>query len=113
MPSRTSARYLAPAALVAAAVAVYLVGFNGSSDGGSDSGTPSSTTKSSGAGTGTAKRRTPAATTQQAKTYTVQPGDVLSAIADKTGVSVERLQQLNPDADAQSLRIGQTLKLAP
>jgi LysM repeat protein len=111
MPSRTSARYLAPAALVAAAVAVYLVGFSGGSDSGSDSGTPASTTQTA-KDTGTT-RTTSTAAKPTAKTYTVQAGDVLSSIADKTGVSVERLQQLNPNADAQSLRIGQTLKLTP
>ena len=31
----------------------------------------------------------------------VQPGDSLSLIAEETGVSLERLQQLNPDIDPQ------------
>ena len=113
MPSRTPGRYLAPAALVAAAVAVYLVGFNGGSDGGSDSKSPASTSKTAGNRTSTASRPAATTTAPSAKTYTVQAGDVLSSIADKTGVSVEQLQELNPNADAQSLRIGQTLKLQP
>ena len=113
MPSRSSARYLAPAALVAAAVAVYLVGFSGGSDGGSETSTPASTAKRSGSRTSTSGTPAATATAPSAKTYTVQAGDVLSSIADKTGVSVEQLQQLNPNADAQSLRIGQTLKLQP
>jgi LysM repeat protein len=43
----------------------------------------------------------------------VKPGDVLSSIAEKTGVSLQRLQELNPDVDASALRAGQKLKLAP
>jgi LysM repeat protein len=109
MPSHTPARYLAPAALAAAAVAVYIVGFGGRSDSGSKSGTPV-TTQRSGTGTSTTKRRV--AKPAPARTYTVQSGDVLSVIAQKTGVSVEQLQQLNPTVDAQSLRVGQKLKLA-
>ena len=111
MPSRTPARYLAPAALVAAAVAVYLVGFSGRSDTGSGSDATTST-KQPGKRTATTKR--PVSTTPAAaRTYTVQAGDVLSSIAQKTGVTVEQLQQLNPTVDAQSLSVGQKLKLAP
>jgi len=47
------------------------------------------------------------------RTYVVQDGDVLSAIAEKTGVPLERIEALNPDVDAQSLHAGQKLKLAP
>ncbi len=47
----------------------------------------------------------------KAKTYTVQPGDTLTAIAHKTGVSVAELQVLNPEVDPQILIAGQTLKL--
>jgi LysM repeat protein len=48
---------------------------------------------------------------EQAETYVVQPDDTLVAIAEKTGVSVERLQQLNPKIDPQALPSGATLKL--
>lgn len=47
----------------------------------------------------------------QAKTYTVQTGDTLTAIAHKTGVSVAELQALNPEVDPQILVAGETLKL--
>jgi hypothetical protein len=43
--------------------------------------------------------------------YIVQPGDSLSLIAEKTGVSLERLQQLNPDIDPQLLPSGEKLRL--
>ncbi|HEX4807021.1 MAG TPA: LysM domain-containing protein [Conexibacter sp.] len=47
------------------------------------------------------------------RTYAVQPGDTLSVIAAKTHVSLERIQQLNPNVDPQALQTGQRIKLAP
>ena len=41
----------------------------------------------------------------------VQAGDTLGGIAEKTGVSVETLQELNPNVDPQALTSGQRLKL--
>ena len=43
--------------------------------------------------------------------YIVQPGDSLSLIAEETGVSLERLQQLNPEIDPQLLASGVKLRL--
>jgi teichoic acid transport system ATP-binding protein len=43
--------------------------------------------------------------------YVVQAGDTLGGIAEKTGVSVEALQELNPNVDPQALTSGQRLKL--
>jgi LysM repeat protein len=45
------------------------------------------------------------------KFYVVQSGDTLSSIASKTGVSVNRLERLNPDVDPQILLSGEKLKL--
>lgn len=47
----------------------------------------------------------------RAKTYTVQSGDTLIAIAHKTGVPVAELQALNPEIDPQILIAGEVLKL--
>jgi LysM repeat protein len=47
----------------------------------------------------------------KAKTYTVQTGDTLTAIAHQTGVPVAELLALNPEVDPQILIAGQTLKL--
>jgi LysM repeat protein len=55
---------------------------------------------------------TPRPTTHK-KTYIVKPGDTLTAIALKTGVSLERIQSLNPSLDAQTLNTGDKVKLAP
>jgi LysM repeat protein len=45
------------------------------------------------------------------ETYEVQSGDSLSSIAAEYGLSVEKLQRLNPDADPTALATGQVLKL--
>jgi len=47
----------------------------------------------------------------KAKSYTVESGDTLTAIAHKTGVPVAELLALNPEVDPQILIAGQTLKL--
>ena len=47
----------------------------------------------------------------QAKAYTVESGDTLTAISHKTGVPVAEILALNPEVDPQILIAGQTLKL--
>lgn len=47
----------------------------------------------------------------ETKTYTVQSGDNLSAIASKFGTSWQRLQQLNGIADANKIYPGQVLRV--
>jgi LysM repeat protein len=103
MRHRSPGRWLAPLALVVAAVAVYAVATGNKSDGSStstsgDGRTSTSTTRQ--ATTTTAKTRT-----TKRRTYVVKPGDVLSAIAVRTGLSVEELLALNPGVDAQTLQL--------
>ncbi len=43
----------------------------------------------------------------------VQPGDTPTSIADRFAMSAERLLELNPSVDPDSLKPGQTLKLGP
>ena len=43
----------------------------------------------------------------------VQQGDTASSIASAAGITVEKLADLNPSVDPNTLRPGQTLKLAP
>jgi LysM repeat protein len=45
------------------------------------------------------------------KLYIVKPGDSLSTIAEEVNVSVEKLQQLNPDIDPQALRSGARVRI--
>jgi len=103
---RRPARIFAPLSLVACAVAVLVIvnSNNKESDGSTSSNPPAQTS------TVTTDKQT---TKKTRKHYVVKPGDVLSAIAIKTGVPLETLIRLNPDVDAQSLHAGQKLKLAP
>jgi len=48
---------------------------------------------------------------QARKAYVVQNGDTLTSIARRMGVSVARLQALNPGVDPQILVSGEKLKL--
>jgi LysM repeat protein len=106
MRRRSPARFLAPVALATCALAVYVVVQSESSSGGK--GTSSSTSTSPKHKTTTSADGTSTTTT---RTYTVKSGDVLSAIAIKTGTSVAALQRLNPKMDAATLHPGQKLKL--
>jgi LysM repeat protein len=44
-------------------------------------------------------------------TYTVESGDTLISIAHDNGVTVARIEALNPEVDPQILIAGETLKL--
>lgn len=44
-------------------------------------------------------------------TYVIKSGDTLTAIAHDTGVSVAKIERLNPEVDPQILIAGETLKL--
>jgi LysM repeat protein len=104
---RRPARIFAPLSLVACAVAVLVIVNKNNPDSGGSKSTPTQTSTLSTTST------TKDATTKTRRRYTVKPGDVLSAIAIKTGVPLDTLIRLNPNVDAQSLHAGQKLKLAP
>ncbi|MHB1835180.1 MAG: LysM peptidoglycan-binding domain-containing protein [Solirubrobacteraceae bacterium] len=103
-----SARFLAPIALIAVALGVYLVVHNTLAPGHA---ALVQSTSSSALVQGRRQsvhhpKRTP-------KFYTVKSGDTLSAISSSTGVSLSKLIQLNPRlANSQnSLQVGQRLRL--
>jgi LysM repeat protein len=57
---------------------------------------------------------TPAAAVAPAHRFVkVQDGDTPTSIAERNGISAERLLELNPSAEPDALKPGQTLKLAP
>jgi LysM repeat protein len=103
MERRTSAaaRIIAAVALIGAVLAVVVV-----ISAGMESDSPSRNDRT---GQQTQKEKKPKRT--KAATYTVQTGDTLTAIAEKTGVSVNQLTILNPEVDPQILVEGQKLKL--
>ena len=109
---RSPARWLVPIALVACVAAVYSVVHATLSDEPSSTSTASTATSpksSTGSdGTSTSKKRT-----KRRRAYVVKSGDTLSSISIKTGVSLARIQALNPKLDSQSLQTGQRVKLSP
>lgn len=98
---RSPARWLAVAALVGVTAVAGIV--TASTLSGSEDRAASATVTT--ASTGSAARR------PSRSSYVVKPGDVLSVIAERYGVSVERLQELNPDVDSRTLRPGTRLRL--
>ena len=56
-----------------------------------------------------------AANTQQpaprARTHLVRPGDTMSNVARRYGISLQRLQAANPSVNARQMRAGQTLNI--
>src|SRR4051794_33791501 len=93
---RSPARLIAPVALVVAILAVLLV-IQASTGSDGDS-------KGSSADTATTQQTT--STTSQRRirpSYTVKLNDTLGLIAEKTGVSVARIEELNPELDPQNL----------
>lgn len=100
---RVAARLAAVLAIAIAVVALVMVVGGSLSDDG-------------GGGGDRAERRAQqrekeAQNAQTEKVYVVQPNDTLEGIAEKTGVSVEQLQDLNPDIDPQALPSGAQLQL--
>lgn len=100
---RTPARWLGPIALLAVVGAVAVLA-NGTFGNGSDRGTTTPPVTTVKVKVKTTKRSTPAY-------YTVRQGDVLSVIAERFGIGVDRLRQLNPTLDPRLLRPGMRLRL--
>ena len=108
MAGRSPARFVAPLALVAFALALFIVVSSttkddGSSPGARDSSQPAQSTSSPNGGGGK-KRKRP-------RTYTVKAGDTPSGIAEKVNVPLDQILELNPDLDPQTLTPGTKIKL--
>jgi len=102
MEKRSSAAARIVAALALIAAVLLVVGVLATTMGGDSS---SSKRQTSHPAKQQKKPRT------KAKTYTVESGDTLTAIAHKTGVPVAEILALNPEVDPQILIAGQTLQL--
>lgn len=104
MEARNLARVLAPLALVVALVAVVVV-VQASSTG----------TSADGLSERTATQRTTMQASRparpRARLYVVRAGDTLTAVSERTGVSLDTIVELNPDVDPNALQTGQRLKL--
>ena len=98
------AHYAAPVALLAGVtIAVLLIH---SALGGHRGSTTATTTIATTSRTTTGTPRSAAK-----KYYVVQTGDTFGTIAAKVGVTVERLQALNPGVSSNALRVGQKLRI--
>jgi LysM repeat protein len=103
---RSAARLLAPVALLLAIGAVVVVVQASNDSGGSKGDTADKT-----AGEQSTTQDTTEKPRRVRPTYTVKLNDTLGLISEKTGVTVERIETLNPDLDPQNLIVGQKIKL--
>jgi LysM domain len=105
-PARNSARLLAPIALGLFAVLFFVAILTSGSDDGP--------TRPDRAAVNT-KRASKHAAKRPARRgpaiYRVKVGDNLPGIASKTGLTVEQIQELNPELDPYGLQSGQKIKL--
>jgi LysM repeat protein len=112
MAGRSPARFLAPLALVAFALALFIVldrtTGNDETPAGNTTAQPAEKTPS-GKKEGSKKKKKKS----KPETYTVEVGDTPSGIAEKVGVPLETILELNPDLDPQTLTPGTELKLSP
>jgi LysM repeat protein len=113
---RSPLRFLAPVALVIFGLALLMV--VATSGGGDGGGQQSASEQAKQRDLGKAERRERRARREAAeggslptKNYTVKSGDTLGSISEKTGIPVEKLQELNPELDPQQLVSGQKIKL--
>jgi LysM repeat protein len=109
MAHRSPARFLAPLALVAFALALFIVVNSSQTTGsGEPSAAPSVGDEQAAPngedGEAPRERKGP-------RFYTVKPGDTPSAIAEKTDVPLEDIERLNPDIDPQTLSPGTRIRL--
>ena len=109
MVGRNPARFLAPIALIAFAIALYSVVKDSSAPAGGNSGAE---TTQDATPTATASKKKSSSKKKKSKTYTVKSGDTLSAIAEKTKISQSKLLDLNPKLDPSTLAPGQKIKLS-
>lgn len=113
-------RFLAPVALVAVGFALFLI-ISSSPLVGPDTAPSPSAKRAAGqpqAAAETAQERQAERRREQRgrdrlrrRLYTVKPGDTLDGISQKTGLSTERLQELNPKLDPRALGPGQKIRL--
>jgi LysM repeat protein len=109
----TALRILAPLALIAFGVALAMIVTSANSPSSSSSSDSNAAEKTRDLGTSTTKSRSTRTTRDRLpkRFYVVESGDTLGSISEKVGVSVEKLQELNPDLDQFSLVAGQKIKI--
>ena len=113
MAPRSPARFLAPLALAAVCIALFMVVTSSSTEPETSAPNRATETRPAGGENGDngdngeqeqPRRKGP-------RRYTVRPGDTPSSIAEDTGVPLEEILRLNPDLDPQALSPGERIKL--
>lgn len=107
MAARRPGRYLAPIALLAAAAAIGLV----VKDHIHTHSSTSATTPNVGSLVQSTRHVQHHSHHRAARFYTVRSGDTLSAISQKTGVSMQTIEGLNSGLNPSALQTGQRLRL--
>jgi LysM repeat protein len=108
---RSPFRLLAPLALLAVSAAIVFVVISSASTSNGSSDRAATEREAGSTDTAQQERDTPDPPRPRGRTYTVKTGDTLGLIAERTGVPVDRLLELNPDLDPQALVAGQKITL--
>jgi hypothetical protein len=111
MAPRSPARFLAPLALVAFGIALFMIVTSSSTDPDTEDGGNATEEERPAASPGNGEENDGGSERRGRRRYTVRPGDTPSSIAEKTGVPLEDILRLNPDLDPQTLSPGQRIKL--
>jgi LysM repeat protein len=106
-------RILAPAALIIFGVSLAMIisSANKSDSGGGTSSSAAEKARDLGSPTTNTRRTRTTRDRLPKRIYIVKDGDTLGSISEKVGVSVPRLQELNPGLDQFQLSAGQKLKI--
>jgi LysM repeat protein len=112
-PGQSSLRALAPASLVLFAIAflVVIVASLGGGDSSSSSADRATSAKTEKRPSQRKRKPRILRTSTGARYYVVRAGDNLSTIANRTGVPVGTILELNPSLDPQALSTGQRIRL--
>ena len=108
MAGRSPARFIAPLALVAFGLALFVVISSATKD---ETEAPRGGAAGQAQSDGSPKKQGGGKKKKKAKTYVVKTGDTPSGIAEKANVPLEQILELNPDLDPQTLTPGTTIKL--
>jgi LysM repeat protein len=106
MAGRSPVRFLAPLALVAVVIALFVVVNNSTKDTETTTNPKQSTGQTNSPAKAKAKKQR-----KGPRRYIVKNGDTPSSIAEKTGVPLDDIMRLNPDLDPQTLSPGQRITL--
>jgi hypothetical protein len=104
-------RLLAPVAVGVFAVAFAIILLTSGALFGGESGQSASSSSTEREGDRSERRRSRRERSGGPRSYTIEAGDTLGSIANDNDVSVERIQELNPTLDPQTLTAGQRIRL--